>query len=332
MNALSCLLYSWLIAFYLILYPETQKQIEQQQSPSSSTSSSSSAASASALPNSYFQKILHSLTNFRALDYFKYQNQLLEIESYRSRELKNILIQDYHLKSSIISKIIDRSELKKLLQQIILERQDALCYEVISTLGIAFLTAITICIFIYFNRKSFKKFMKWFLSLFMNKYILAQKWKLLKMCRKQKGASLGVIMMILSFCLEIGIAWIQMSIFLSWILPSDSIFRNYLFYGFISLPVGSTFNQFSKINNPVNNSPFLNGGSNNNLPKGAVSTLNSLNNQQKSSWDLDIGSMVSMGVMRWLIQYLENKSAEVYVKAQESAAFNESILEAKKNE
>ncbi len=247
------------------------------------------------------------LSNISSDFYFNLQKQFNTIQTLRSRELRNILLQDYHIHREIINKIIDRNELKELLSYIILEKQQHVCGRISIYLITILCGIVTVLYLFYQNQKVLYKGMKFFLSFFLDKYCLKQKLKLLNMCSTVKGATLGMIYMMISLIFEVLVVWIQTSIMLGWIIPSSWVgIRSCLFTGFISLPVGSTLGQLSQFSS---NPSHI-------RPTSGVSQ-NRWSSSSFGGWDLDIGSMISVAILKGLIQYLDNQAAAIYVKAQE---------------
>jgi hypothetical protein len=240
------------------------------------------------------------------LDFINLEKEIEAIQHMRSSQLRNILLQDYKIRQDIIQKIIDRNELKQMLTSILSEKQDKLCHEDLKLIAIYFLCVICVCLVIYSFRKFFLKVFRYFMSFFLDKYKLKQKFKLLKLCSKQTGAVMGVYVMLISLIAEVILVWIQSSVFLGWIIPSTWEIRKFLYLGPISLPVASTLTQFTK-----KQQQGFGGG---------IATFNPSqpsSSSSKGSWDIDIGSMITLAALKWFIQYCDNKAAQIYVAAQE---------------
>jgi hypothetical protein len=229
-------------------------------------------------------------------DYVSLQKQIAEVQSMRSAQLRNILLQDYHIKHGIIDKMIDRQELKQLLVQILNEKQEKICASVVSYFFTGLCGLLLISILSYKYRKNLYQVFKYFLSLFIDKYLLKQKLKVLKLCSSNRKAYLGVFLMIISLLLEVLVVWIQSSLLLSWIIPSHWYVRNFLFYGGLKLPLASTLGQLSS-------------------SAMSSSSQKSSSATQSSGWDVDIGSIISLAIYRRIISFLDNYSSGLYMKA-----------------
>jgi hypothetical protein len=234
-------------------------------------------------------------------DYVSLQKQIAEVQSMRSAQLRNILLQDYHIKHGIIDKMIDRQELKQLLVQILNEKQEKICTSVVTYFFTGLCGLLLLSILCYKYRQNLYQIFKYFLSFFIDKHLLKQKSKVLKLCSSNRKAYLGVFLMILSLLLEVLVAWIQASLLLSWIIPSHWYIRNFLFYGGLKLPLASTIGHLSS------------------ATMSSSTQKTSSVGQPSGGWDVDIGSIISLALYRKVISFLDNYSSGLYMKTLEEA-------------
>lgn len=214
---------------------------------------------------------------------------LKKIDIMRASELRNLLIQDLHANHEVVSKILDRTELKDLARDMIGIYAVQECRSSLFRFGVITPTIITfsIILLLTFGKqyKKFKPHLKWISSFFVDENKFWKKVKLARMCSKQFSTYFGLLTMFLSLALEMVIVWINVSVVMSWILPRHSELRQWLFFG-VSLPVDTS------------------------MVKGMITGNKSKPSEPKEgSWSIDLGSFMTLMSFRWICSRLDDFAA-----------------------
>lgn len=201
----------------------------------------------------------------------------IQLDKYRSSELRNILIQKLHVPANDVNKLIDMNELRKSSLDIIdgIKASDCpiLTLPSISPTLIAYFFAIFIASFLLLSNR---RIQKWFVSLDQVPYSFRVKYKVMSRgLRKRRFYVAGLAF--LALAMDVAIKYIQISVIASFIIPYSWRIRQYLFFG-PSLPITTSM--------------FAPGGGN-----------------SSSSYGLNLGPMVMIFLLGKLISYLEEKIA-----------------------
>ena len=153
-----------------------------------------------------------------------------EISTMRTRDLKNFLIQRVHLDSNVISKIIDKAELRKLALYYANEKNIAADVDsriFLFYIGIACLTSV----FLFIRNKSqilsAVDYVSRRSSAFIN-YELRINIKCIAILRNiKKFKFTEAVMIFITILIDLSIIYINLSTILSWILSSSSPIRKY---------------------------------------------------------------------------------------------------------
>lgn len=211
----------------------------------------------------------------------QFLNTSYDISSMRAQDLRNLLLQKLHVDREVIEKIIDRNELKVLAESLIHVQSWDVCTEHTTKYVAVVLFALAIILLIAQNFVFLTNCLYYIISFLVpNRHVLDQKLKLIRFFQK-KMHIYGLIVAITSILTEALIVWIQTSALLSWIIPQSSIFRSFLFFG-LSLPVGD-------------------------------SLLNGKFGSTESKFSVDVGSILTIMLLRWSMSSLDNQTAAIYV-------------------
>jgi len=203
-----------------------------------------------------------------------------DVSKLRAKDLRNLLLQKLNVDRARIEKILDRQELKELAEMLLSKRRDDLCFRTIcitSIFGVCIIIVASIALRNYTTIKDIVAGL--FYTIFPNNYIWQRKLKLLTVfSARKKRRIVGAISVLVSMILEVVLLWVQISALLSWIIPVGSTLRTFLFFGF-SFQVGN-----------------------------AMLT----NVSQAPDFNIDLGPVITLMVLRWVVSTLDNFSAQVY--------------------
>lgn len=230
------------------------------------------------------------------MESFYYDNQHL-FDDMRASDLRNMLIQKLGVSSSLVSRIIDKKELVQLMKNILLDRIEKHSNEQFQRH--MYLTALVgLAIFIvYLCRSLLKSVMYRILnSLQSINYIAVKKVRLIGY-NIRKREVIGALFLFISLLLECAMCYIQVCTILTWFISRDHPLRRYILPT-LSFPISS--DKLLPTSKQSNRGSLLN--QNNELNHG-VSTSSS------SGFSVDVGPMITIALMRWLINACDNYSA-----------------------
>lgn len=216
---------------------------------------------------------------------------LQKLDALRGSQLRNLLLQDLHISHDVVDKIIDRSELRELARQSLSVKYVEDCHDTFFhiILTTCVLAALVSCIVLF--QKSLKRYIKYASSLFIDGERFRKKLKLAKLCSRQFGTYFGFLTILLSIALELVVVWINASVLLSWVTPRYWEIRKFMFFG-LNLPVSTgMLQQALKAGKGIPNQP---------------------SNQQdapKGNWSFNIGSIITLGALKWICSRLDDFAA-----------------------
>ncbi len=202
----------------------------------------------------------------------------------RASEIRNLLVQKYGMEAAAVARILDRGELKKLLLSFMVEQQsiDSRGRIADTLLNVAYVIA---CIFLFILA------LRSVSSLVGQAYDYKStfKFKLILSNIKRRNI-LGAVALSVSLALEVLRSAMTMSTFLSWVLPLGSPYRR------LMVPMLSfSINPVSMIKSAVAGSPA------------SAFAVNS--GAQSGSFNLDVGPMLTIWLVRWAATQLEELGA-----------------------
>ena len=211
---------------------------------------------------------------------------LQQLTELRSRELRKLLQYQLNVSNSVLSKIIDRKELRELAWNLLKDRRNKALYEFIFQIflyGIP-ITAILAAVFHY--RKQLTQF-------FGNSlYTIYERLYTLRLAKKN-SLWLCYVIILLCILLDVVGSLLQMQTLLSWILPSE-LLRKYKIPT-LSFPVGSTgpssiassfHESFNRLASP--------------------SSSSSSQSSSRSSYSLDVGPMITVYAIGFVTKKLSD--------------------------
>jgi hypothetical protein len=216
-----------------------------------------------------------------------------DIENMRARDLRRFLIK-FGFDEKEVSTILDKSELKKLAQEALWSKQHEAetiafnkkaFYWTIAALGI---------VLIFILWEPLKEILRFFrTSLSSAVYQIKSKFKLLRVCL-ENYLFLGALGFALAMIIEIIEPLMQISVIASWILPSGSPFRRFLF-PWPNLPLS------------LDTVVGLATGGTKGAVQGMSTTKSALGNF--GSFGVNLGPMVTIWACTWAKNRLENFGA-----------------------
>jgi hypothetical protein len=220
----------------------------------------------------------------------------------RARELRNLLIQKLGVDPDLISRIIDREELKQMVTAIVYQKYQLqsreqfihMSYKVAAVIGVV--TILYLCRNIIWGCA-----VSIYEMVGESSYKSAKKFQLLVYNAKRKKY-LGTLALAVSLLLELSVAWMQVAVMLSWILSRDHFLRRFMLPT-LSFPVSANTLVGAAGGKAVNKSS---GGSDGSI--GA--TL--------GSYSLDVGPMITIAALNFLINKLDNFAAGVVLEHKRS--------------
>lgn len=230
------------------------------------------------------------------MESFYYDNQHL-IDDMRASDLRNMLIQKLGVSSSLVSRIIDKKELVHLMKNILLDRIEKQSHEQFQRH--LYLTALigVVILIVYLCRSLLKSVIYRIVnSLQSINYIAIKKVRLIGY-NIRKREFIGALFLFISLLLECAMCYIQVCTILTWFISRDHPLRRYILPT-ISFPISSD-KILSATKQSSRGSLMLN---QNDLNHG-VSTRSS------SGFSIDVGPMITIALMRWLIKSCDNYSA-----------------------
>jgi hypothetical protein len=231
---------------------------------------------------------------------------LAQLESMRSSELRNLLLQDLQVDRATVDKILDRSELRELAKDLVGMQAVHQCRLSIFRIGVVIpvIAIFSVVLLLTFSKqyKRVRPYVRAAVAFFVDGDRFLQKIKLARMCSKHCSTFVAFLAMVLSLMLDIIIIWINISVGLSWILPHYSSWRQYLFFGF-SLPVDADMIR-SAITGQRQRHPF-NSPPQSSVDKSVLSQTGGLG----SSWRFDLGSFLTLIAFRWVGSKLDDFAA-----------------------
>lgn len=244
------------------------------------------------------------------MESFYYDNQHL-FNDMRASDLRNMLIQKLGVSSSLVSRIIDKKELVQLMKNILLDRIEKQSNEQFQRH--LYLTALVglVILIVYLCRSLLKSVIYRILnSLQSINYIVVKKVRLIGY-NIRKREVIGALFLFISLLLECTMCYIQVCTILTWFISRDHPLRRYIL-PILSFPISSD-KVLSVAKQNYKGNLMLN---HNDLNHG-VSTSSS------SGFSIDVGPMITIALMRWLINACDNYSASRiyhFVKARNEKA------------
>ncbi|KAJ1411117.1 hypothetical protein B484DRAFT_455691 [Ochromonadaceae sp. CCMP2298] len=223
------------------------------------------------------------------------------ISQMRARELRNMLVQKLGVDSSLIDGILDREELKEMASTILslrLQEQYNAQFQQHALIATAVVGALTI---LYFLRHIILYFIVAIGNVLYTTYLEINykntyKVKLISFSVK-KRKPVGVVALLLSLVLEFLVMLLQLSTLLSWVVPRNHILRQFLPPS-LSLPVSIDTVMGKGGTGSKSKSPSGPSG-----PSGMAESI--------SSFSLDVGPMVTIMALKFIINKLDEYSASV---------------------
>jgi hypothetical protein len=220
----------------------------------------------------------------------------------RARELRNLLIQKLGVDPDLISRIIDREELKQMVTAIVYQKYQLQSREQFIQMSYKVAAVVGVLTILYLCRKII-----WGCAVSIyemvgeSSYKSAKKFKLLVYNAKRKKY-LGTLALAVSLILELSVAWMQVAVMLSWVLSRDHFLRRFMLPT-LSFPVSANTLVGAASGKAVNNSSA---GSDDSI--GA--TL--------GSYSLDVGPMITIAALNFVINKLDNFAAGVVLEHKRS--------------
>lgn len=231
------------------------------------------------------------------MEEFIYENNVNDM---RARDLRNLLVQKLGVSQALVNRIMDRNELKEMVTSIMYKKlqqqsHDEMLYKLyVGTAIVGVLTLLYIC------RKYLFKIVEMFHSALSEfSYKSAHKVKLV-MFNFQHSNFLPAVALLISLLFETVVMWIQTSILLGWIIPHGHVIRRFFFPTF-SFPVSA--------------GALLKAGSGGKVSK-PLSTESSSGGlgEAVSNFSLDLGPMITIAVLNFLINRLDEYAAGVVLQ------------------
>lgn len=206
-----------------------------------------------------------------------------DVDGMRARELRNLLIQKLGYSVESLSKIIDRAELKELVLDALSigYRQRQQEYQQKIFIVTTVLAAVVVVVVLFQKQiiKITRKFLRWIAKKLQ--YQTAQKVKMISFGLKHK-LWFAVVLLFLSIGLDSYLQLMQISILLSWFVPTGSFLRDYL----IRSPVSFAL---------------------------TPSMLSIPTNSYATNFGLDVGPIVTMMAGRWVVTKLDELAASYLI-------------------
>ena len=224
------------------------------------------------------------------MESFYYDNQHM-LDDMRTSDLRNMLIQKLGVSSSLVSRVIDKKELVQLMKNVLLDRIQKRSNEQFQSHIYRVATMALIVFIIYLCRGPLKSMGSQMVrSLKSTNYILIRKVKLI-IYNMRKHELIGAAFLLISLMLECAMCYIQLCTLLSWFISTDHQLRRYM------LPI---------ISCPISSNAIISATNYNNI-RSQMS-----NHGISSSFggvSVDVGPMITIAIMRWLINTCDNYSA-----------------------
>ena len=210
---------------------------------------------------------------------------LQQLTELRSRELKKLLQHQLNVSNSVLSKIIDRKELRELAWNLLQNRRNKAFYEFIFQIFLYGIPTTAILAAVIHYRKQLTQF-------FGNSlYTIYERLYTLRLAKKN-SLWLCYVVIVLCILLDVVGSLLQMQTLLSWILPSE-LLRKYKIPT-LSFPVGSTGP--SSIASSFHES----------FNRLASSSSPSSSHSTSRSYSLDVGPMITVYVIGFVTKKLSD--------------------------
>ena len=212
---------------------------------------------------------------------------LQQLTELRSRELRKLLQHQLNVSNSVLSKIIDRKELRELAWNLLQDRRNKSFYDFIFQIFLYGIPITAILTAVIHYRKQLTQF-------FGNSlYTIYERLYTLRLAKKN-SLWLCYIIIVLCILLDVVGSLLQMQTLLSWVLPSE-LLRKYKIPT-LSFPVGST--------GPSSIASSFHESFNRLAPSSSPSS--SSQSSSRSSYSLDVGPMITVYVIGFVTKKLSD--------------------------
>lgn len=236
------------------------------------------------------------------MENFLFENN---VDGMRARDLRNLLVQKLGVDPGLISRIIDRDELKKMVNSIVYDQYKQrlhaeflqMSYKVAAVVGA--LTLLFVCRNIIWG---------FFLSVYEmigeSSHKSVKKFKLLVYNAKRKKF-IGVLALTASLVLELSVAWMQLAVLLSWVLSRDHFLRRFMLPT-LSFPVSA-----NTLVQAAGGKSTSAGGS---ASSGGAAGSDSSVAAAIGGYSMDVGPMLTIMALNFVITKLDNLAAGIVLE------------------
>jgi hypothetical protein len=213
----------------------------------------------------------------------------------RASEIRNLLIQKYGVQYEEVAKILDKNELKEMLATLSAAHVNKEAWQNMASNLLRLMYGAFVVVMLLFAARPMIGALK---SIRSKDNKTLYKLRLMWSQAKKRRLS-GAIYLFLSLLLDFVSFGMSISVLLSWILSESSPYRKYLF-PMLSFPLNT--NTLSSVLSGGGNTQSFNHGTGN------------------AGFGLDIGPMMTISGVNWLISRLENMSASVIMRGKRRKA------------
>lgn len=203
------------------------------------------------------------------------------IKDWSVKELKTRLREELSADRNVVKKLLDKKELQALAQSLMRRKIQGMCLKTYQPIVLNTCLVLLITIIMIKWRQDIFQLLKQVSSSTINVYQLKYRMHLIKKCTKKYRAVFGAAALAVAIIVDLISSYVQISIFLSWVVPSHSIFSKFLWFG---VPFHVKPSDLIPRNN-----------------RGGINQPD----QSSSGWSFNAGSMLTLAALRYICQQLD---------------------------
>lgn len=229
------------------------------------------------------------------MEAFLFEN---DVDNMRARELRNLLIQKLGVDPALIARIIDRDELKRMVNSIVYEKYRAQVRQGYIQLSYKAGAVVAVLLVLFLCRNIIWGFIVSVSEMIgETSYKSSKKFKLLMYNVKRRKFT-GALALTVSLLLELAVMWMKVAVMLSWVLSRDHFLRRFMLPT-LSFPVSA--------NTLVGAATGRSAAS---TQAGSEPTIGAA----LGSYSMDLGPMITIAALNFLIAKLDNLAAGIVLE------------------
>lgn len=226
-----------------------------------------------------------------------------DVSNFSARKLRNLLLQDLRIDRDIVYKILDRKELKDLAESVLMSSSYSQCQDYWWSLIMTTSTVVVLVVTLAYFNEEVLKLVRFFTGGWINTDLMHQRFRILRKCLKKNRSPIGVIAAVLAIILDVISFYIQLSAFLSWLVPYHWTIYRYLWFG-ISLPVNASDIM----------GQYMGARKSQDAWKSAFQS----SSPSSGSWTINAGPMLTLTALRFISNKLDEYAVKMLVQVRNS--------------